>query len=56
MLEQGGKLTRLLAEKNTTPPAILAATIANVLLVSYVWMAIREDNEEQAKDAVKKVQ
>lgn len=41
----------LVSEKNTTPPALIAATMANVVLGVFVYLAIKDDlNTPDVKD------
>lgn len=44
------------AEKNLTPPAIIAATTANLILIGFVYIAMKEDRDEQKAEAEKKKQ
>ncbi|KAL8278946.1 hypothetical protein RQP46_008615 [Phenoliferia psychrophenolica] len=43
-------------EKNTTPPGIIAALMANLLLVGFVWYAMAEDRADQKREKLKKKQ
>jgi hypothetical protein len=43
-------------EKNLTPPAIIAATMANVILIGFVYVAMKEDNEDSRVEEEKKKQ
>ncbi|KAK4700065.1 vacuolar ATPase assembly integral membrane protein VMA21, partial [Phenoliferia sp. Uapishka_3] len=42
--------------KNTTPPGIIAALMANILLFGFVWYAMKEDREDARKEAARKKQ
>ncbi|KAM0748339.1 hypothetical protein T439DRAFT_358890 [Meredithblackwellia eburnea MCA 4105] len=42
--------------KNTTPPGIIAATMANIVLVAFIWVALKEDREDAKREKLKKKQ